>query len=328
MPATILESRRIKPQENPLMVLEIKKLEAPLGALVYGWQPGEVLSRVDQRSIREGLYKHQVLVFRGHKQPTDAELVRFAAHFGILIKGSEWFGDIDHLPEILRVNNLIDEDGVPEGTGASSSLEWHADYSYVATVGKESFLEAVELPVNNNPQTCFCSQSDAFERLPSAMKKMLRPLRAYHSITRQKSQKGDTPITADINGEYNVRDDFKAKRERNRQLGVNAPEIPEAEHPVVIRHPDTDREILYVSKGITRQILDLPKDESNALLKELAAHSTAADYVYSHQWLVGDMVVFDTLGTLHRRDAWDPTERRVMRQLSSLWTPPVESVVV
>jgi hypothetical protein len=33
------------------------------------------------------------------------------------------------------------------------------------------------------------------------------------------------------------------------------------------------------------------------------------------------MVVFDTLGTLHRRDAWDPTERRVMRQLSTLWDP-------
>ena len=68
----------------------------------------------------------------------------------------------------------------------------------------------------------------------------------------------------------------------------------------------------------------MPKDESDELLKELSAHSTKPDYVYAHEWQVGDMVMFDTLGTLHRRDAWDPSERRVMRQLSTLWTPPGE----
>ena len=68
----------------------------------------------------------------------------------------------------------------------------------------------------------------------------------------------------------------------------------------------------------------MPKDESDELLKELSTHSTNSDYVYAHDWQVGDMVMFDTLGTLHRRDAWDPSERRVMRQMSTLWTPPGE----
>lgn len=44
--------------------------------------------------------------------------------------------------------------------------------------------------------------------------------------------------------------------------------------------------------------------------------------VYAHDWQVGDLVMFDTLGTLHRRDAWDSSARRVMRQISTLWTPP------
>ncbi len=147
------------------MALHVKPLDAPLGALVFGWKPDAELSFDDEGVIRLGLARHQVLIFRGHAAPTDKQLVSFATRFGDLIKGSEWFGDIDPVAEILRVNNLVGADGAPEGTGASASLEWHADYSYVPTVGKESFLEAVEIPKQNPPQTCFVSMYAALETL-------------------------------------------------------------------------------------------------------------------------------------------------------------------
>ncbi|MBV1904518.1 MAG: TauD/TfdA family dioxygenase [Pseudomonadales bacterium] len=309
------------------MNLEIESLDAPLGALVYGWQPNKDLSAADKITIQQSLQKHQVLVLRGHQQPTDEQLVRFARHFGNLIKGSEWFGDLGAQPEILRVNNLVDKNGVPEGTGAATSLEWHSDYSYVPTVGKVSFLEAVEIPRNNPPQTCFCNQYDAFERLSEATKKLLRPLKALHSITGYKSSAIVNPMNGDESSSEEIRDGFKAKQARNRKKGISQPDIPAAEHPVILKHPDTGREILYVSKGITRRILGMPEDESSSLLKELAEHSTRPEYVYAHNWRAGDMVVFDTLGTLHRRDSWNPSERRIMRQLSSLWQPPTDSMV-
>jgi alpha-ketoglutarate-dependent taurine dioxygenase len=302
------------------MVLEVKRLDAPLGAVVNGWNPKAELSQADEGAIRRSLHEWQVLIFRGHAPPTDQELVRFARRFGNLIKGSEWFGDIDPVAEILRVNNLVDDDGVPRGTGESAALEWHADYSYVPTVGKESFLEAVELPLKDSPQTCFCSQYSALERLPRAMVEMLRPLYAYHSISGYTSR---ASRTTDAEDEF--RKGFQAKQERDRRSGVTRPPIPEAEHPVILRHPDNGREILYVNKAITRHIIGLPKDESDDLLEQLAIHSTQPEFVYAHDWEVGDMLMFDTLGTLHRRDAWSSSERRVMRQLSTLWTPPIRS---
>lgn len=305
------------------MALKVEVLDAPLGAIVYGWNPKTELSGADEAAIRQALQRHQVLVFRGHAQPTDKELVRFACRFGDLIKGSEWFGDIDPVAEILRVNNLVGDDGVPVGTGGSSSLEWHSDYSYVPHVGKESFLEAVEIPTKNPPQTCFANQYAAFASLPKAMVEMLRPLYAHHSISGYaKGGEMELQITGARQDSENFRESFKAKKERNARLGVERPPIPQAIHPVIMRHPDTGREILYVSKGITRSIIGMPEDESRALLEELAALSTRPENVYAHDWQVGDMVMFDTLGTLHRRDAWDPGERRVMRQLSTLWTPP------
>ncbi len=303
------------------MVLEVTPLDQPLGALVRGWEPKAALSRGDEGIIRDALRDYSVLVFRGHEQPTDEQLVAFAENFGDLVKGSEWFGDIAPVPEILRVNNLVDADGVAQGTGASDSLEWHSDYSYVDTVGKESFLNAVEIPALNPPKTYFCSQYDAFQRLSPGMADRLRGLRAHHSITNYAAGGRRTPREGE-----DFRDDFQAKRERNRRLGIARPDIPEAEHPVILRHPDTGREILYVSRGITRRIVGIPKDESDDLLKELAAHSTKPECVYAHEWQLGDMVVFDTLGTLHRRDAWDPAERRVMRQMSTLWRPSADGV--
>lgn len=305
------------------MTLTIEPMAEPLGAWVGGWQPQRELSAVEHAAILRGLRQYQVLVFRGHGQPTDVELSQFARGFGQLIKGSEWFGDIGDHAEILPVNNIKDKDGVPLGTGGAAALEWHTDYSYVSTVGKESFLEAVELP-ESAPQTCFCSQYVALETLPRATVNLLRSMTAFHSTrysARGKKQIGMTPSADNRYGPERAREDFLKKKARNARLGIKQPRIPEATHPVVLRHPDSGRELLYVNPGITQYIVDMPTDESAGLLQELFAHSTQEGGVYAHDWKVGDMVMFDTLGTLYRRDAWDPTEKRAMRQLSTLWNP-------
>ena len=249
----------------------------------------------------DALRRYRVLVFRGQPQPEDEELVRFVESFGEPIKGSEWFRNAGALPEILPVTNIRGSDGARLGVEGATDLEWHADYSYVSTPGKTSFLNAVELPAEP-PRTYFCDMYQAFETLEPELRDRLRGLRATHSI-------------ADYMAEPER--GFDAKVERDQALGVERPDIPEAEHPVVVRHPDTGHEILYVSRGITRRIVGMERAESSGLLKELHLHATRPEQVYGHDWQVGDLIMFDTLGTMHRRDSWDPTERRLMRQLST-----------
>ena len=303
------------------MNLEFTPLDQPLGAMVSGWEPESPLSADDQKAIRAALHTYIVLVFRGNPQPSDEALISFAGLFGDLVKGSEWFQDQDAKPEILRVNNIYDVDGIPQGTGGAEKLGWHADYSYVPRVGKESFLNAVELPANP-PRTSFCNQYRALETLPDKTVEKLRKLRAFHSITKyisgadsamdDKPEKPGSAVTRE------ARAGFLAKRERNRQLGIEKPDIPQAEHPLIMKHPDSGREILYISPRIIKAIIGLPKEESDALIKELADHSLREENIYHHDWQVGDTVMFDTLGSLHARESWDPAERRVMRQLSTM----------
>lgn len=284
------------------MDLHITAIEhAPLGAFITGWQPQVALDDEQRAAIVAALHRHRVLVFRGQRQPTDEELVRFVESFGEPIRGSEWFRNAGALPEILPVTNIRGRDGTRLGVEGASDLEWHADYSYVATPAKTSFLNAVELPPEP-PKTYFTDMYRAFAMLEADLQDRLRGLRATHSIAAYMAE----PERG-----------FADKVQRDTALGVERPAIPEAEHPVVVCHPDTGEELLYVSRGITRRIVGMERAESSALLKRLHLHATRPEQVYGHDWEVGDLVMFDTLGTMHRRDSWDPTQRRLMRQLST-----------
>jgi alpha-ketoglutarate-dependent taurine dioxygenase len=298
------------------MQLDVQKLDQPVGAIIGGWDPAESLGEQQRAEIRDLLRAHLVLVFRGNRQPEDRELIDFAQNFGDLVIGSEWFQDSGDHPEILPINNLVDDEGVPQGTAGSEALGWHADYSYVPTVGKESFLNAIELP-EASPRTYFCSQYRALDTLPKEMIKKLRTLRAYHSITDFVSDAEDGTRGYGRRTMKQTQSDFLKKREHNRELGIERPRIPTAEHPVIMRHPESGREILYISPFISKYIVGMPRDESDELLTELCEHSTKPENVYAHTWQTGDMVMFDTLGCLHRRDSWDPAQRRVMHQLST-----------
>ena len=288
------------------MEIEIRGSCEPFGAFVTGWCPDEDLAANDFEKIRAGLQEHLVLVFRGHPAPTNAELVRFAQHFGDLVKGTEWFGDIVEFPEILPITNRVGDDGIAKGTGGAAEFPWHADYSYVPRPGKESFLDAVELP-DDPPRTCFCSQYIALETLPKALVEALRERSAFHSIAEYEPEDGPEIMAG-----------MSEKRDRDARLGIERPDYPEAVHPVIFSHPESGRESLYVSPGITRHIVGMPRNESDALLAELNEHSTCSDNVYAHEWQVGDLVVFDTVGAMHRRDGWTTGEPRFMRQLSSM----------
>ncbi len=111
------------------MRLEVRPLCEPVGAIATGWNPDEELAPENREAILRALRQYLVLVSRGHAQPDDVALVRFAQGFGELVKGSEWFGDLVEFPEILPITNIVGEDGVPRGTGGSIDFAWHADYS-------------------------------------------------------------------------------------------------------------------------------------------------------------------------------------------------------
>ena len=77
-------------------------------------------------------------------------------------------------------------------------------------------------------------------------------------------------------------------------------------------HPETGRKCLFLGRRRNSCILGLPLAESEALLDELWAHATRAEFTFCQQWQVGDVLIWDNRCTLHRRDSFDPNARRLM----------------
>ncbi len=285
------------------MTLQINPFaDRPFGALVTGWEPADKLTDATVTQLKQALNQHSVLLLRGQAQATDANLVDMVHAFGEPIMGSPWFANAGKYPEILPVTNIKDDDGLVIGADGAGSLEWHCDYSHSPTPAQISFLNAVELP-DNPPSTYFASMYHAFDTIPPELQEELRGLSSLHSVTDYM---------------HAPERDVLERVQRNRAQGLEGPEIPEAVHPIILKHPETGRELVYVSRGATKQVLGYDKQKSSALLKQLHVHATDPANVYAHSWQVGDLVIFDALGMLHRRDEWDPEERRYMRQMSTI----------
>jgi taurine dioxygenase len=89
---------------------------------------------------------------------------------------------------------------------------------------------------------------------------------------------------------------------------------PGAVHPLVCTHPDTGRQMLYLGRRRNAYLVGLELSESEALLDELWGYVEHPEFAWEHAWRVGDLVMWDNRCTMHRRDPFDDTSRRVMHR--------------
>jgi taurine dioxygenase len=87
-----------------------------------------------------------------------------------------------------------------------------------------------------------------------------------------------------------------------------------AHHPLIRTEPLSGRKALFLGRRPNAYVLDMDVDESEALLDALWAHATQPRFTLCHRWKVGDLLMWNNLSVLHRRDPFDPKTRRVMHR--------------
>ena len=276
--------------------IDLRRLHEGFGAELLGVDPGGELPDAAFERIREALRAHHLLLFRGAARANE-RLVGLARRFGDVVsfyaEGTE-----PGFPEILRVSN-VEERGRPIGIAGSMEIPWHSDYANLPRPAKESFLEAVEVPASGRPATSFVDMYAAWETLPEALRARLHGREALH---RPKA-------------EYDLADATSAATQAQR----NSIQTP---HPIAIRHPESGRAALFVSPIETTEIVGASDAESREVFGRVFEHVLRPENVYRHRWAPGDLLVFDTLGTMHHREAFAESERRFMKQLSTQCQAP------
>jgi len=271
--------------------MRVQPTGAALGAEVHGVDP-RALDGVAFDAIHRAWLDHQVLLFR-NLELTDEDLVALSRRFGDLDEapvqetGRRF---VEGHPEIYVISNVV-QDGIAIGSLGSGEAVWHTDMSYLAHPPKASALYALEVPPQGG-DTSFCSMYAAWDELPGGLRDRLGGLRVKHDATYNSGgyvREGLTPSD-------------------------DPPTSPGTFHSLVYVHPETGRRALYLGRRRNAYIEGLSLDDSNALLDEIWAASTRESLTWRHQWRVGDLVIWDNRCTMHRRDAFDPAERRVMHR--------------
>jgi taurine dioxygenase len=274
-----------------------------LGARVTGVDLERPLSDADFEGVVRALADHGVLCFPG--QPIEAAALRaFSSHFGGLQAMSS--GNKDRcepgFPEVSILSNVI-ENGRPIGI-PDAGQDWHTDMTYNRVMGYVNVLVAKKVPVRDGKvlgATEFTDTQAAYEDLPADVKARLAGATAthdwnkFHELMRSKGSQRPALTQAQ-------------RRER-----------PPVSHPVFLTHPINGRKIIYVNPGFTVSIDGLAPAESADMLDFLFAHVLQPPYRYSHQWAVGDVLVWDHLRTWHCAIGdYTASEHRLMKRCQVL----------
>jgi len=266
------------------MALSVERLSPAIGARVSGVDLRGGLDDTTMAGIRDAWLKNFVIVVPGQDLSGDDQ-----------IAFTEWFGPrqevrtvkvVDEGPQnfMYVANKKVDGmDGVlPDG-----EMQFHTDQCYYETPSRATILFALEIPAEGG-NTKFANAYRAYESLDGAMKARLQGLKAL-----------------------NVYDYDANATVKTNESSTDAPRYA---HPVVIRHPETGREVLYINRLMTDYIVGMDRAESDALLEDLFQVLEDPAHYYEHVWTPGDLVMWDNMCTLHARTWFDPSQSRVLRR--------------
>jgi alpha-ketoglutarate-dependent 2,4-dichlorophenoxyacetate dioxygenase len=261
------------------------------------------LSSDEVVGIERGMDQYAVLTFPD--QPlTDEQQVVFSQNFGELeiTLAGQMAKPEDRRFQQLELGDISNFNGADttrlrarddkRRMYALANRLWHSDASFRAIGAGYTLLHARIVP-NRGADTQFADMRAAYDALSRSEKAEVEDLVCEHSIVFSREQIGF--------GDYNPGHEEHLKP------------VP---HRLVITHPTTGRKSLYLSSHIGG-IVGWPVPEARAFIRDLTEHATQPQFVYSHKWRVGDMVMWDNRTVMHRATRFrDLEEVRDLRRTS------------
>jgi taurine dioxygenase len=273
------------------MSITVTPTGGALGAEIGGVDLRRI-SDADFAAVYRAWLDHCVLLIRD-QQLIDDDLIAFSKRFGeldwapIQENGRRF---VDGHPEIYVVSNVI-ENGVAIGSLGAGEAVWHTDMSYLDDPPKASMLYAIEVPPSGG-NTGFTNMYRAYDVLPETLRSRISGLRVKHDGTYNSGgyvRQGVTPT-----------DDPR--------------ESPGTYHPIVCTHPESGRKCLYLGRRRNAYLEGMELADSEALLDQVWEYATRDELTWYNHWRVGDLVLWDNRCTMHRRDPFDASSRRIMHR--------------
>jgi taurine dioxygenase len=254
----------------------VRLRELTVGVEVLDVDPREPLDDITVEQLRAAYREHHLLLFRGQQLSGERQ-----------VEVLSWFGPVlaEKMGAFGYVSNVIEGAVVPEG-----GLSFHSDFAFTPDPLEGISLHAIAVPASGAP-TRFADAVRVVDRLPADLRVRLEGARILNVF------------------------DFGAPADGRMRVADLAPGSPSCVHDAIGRHRITGEPVVLAGEMHTDCVLGMGPDESEALLDELFAHLYASTNVYEHQWVVGDLVVWDNLALQHGRPAFPHDEERTLQRV-------------
>jgi alpha-ketoglutarate-dependent taurine dioxygenase len=281
-----------------MSLLTITKLNQSVGAEVSGLDPAHLAADDPVgEAILDALEDNGVLLFRGLHLDPEAQ-VAFCHRFGAIDYSSD-----GHHPVAGIYPVTLDTSKNSSAAYLKATFDWHIDGC--TPTGDECPQKATVLSAKQvaerGGETEFASSYAAYDALSEDEKDRFGALRVVHSL--EASQRRVTP-------------------EPTPELLARWRSRPTHQHPLVWTHR-TGRKSLVLGASAD-YVVGMDLEEGRALLAELLDRATVRDKVYSHSWSVGDTVIWDNRGVLHRAAPYAPDSKREMLRTTVLGDEPIQ----
>lgn len=279
------------------MALDVRPLHPTFGAELTGIDLRRDTDGASVAGLVRAMDEFAVCVVRHTLPLSDEEHIAFSRRLGpvearpVLTVAASGENRIPHY-EIIDQSNLDETGGIYADDDRRLAFKranrlWHTDMSFHPIRATYSLLSAHALPPGGGPPTEFTDMRAVYDALPADMKTRIGGLAAEHSYWYSRVAGGGPPATAE-----------------------EIASRPPAQHALV--HERGGRKALYIASHASH-VIGWPEDEGRALLEELMDFATRPQFVYAHEWRVGDMLIWDNLATMHRARPFD--DRRQVRDV-------------
>lgn len=250
-----------------------------------------LVSGAASAEIADIVQKRGVVLIRGLRMDDDQQLA-FTNTLGPLL--SEKSGEVykvtydpKHSPQLYIYT--------------TGNFFWHIDRTDSDIPPFITMLNAKQLPAGGGGDTEFANTYAAYEALPEEDKRLIERLRVIHRVA------DSFRFVPDLSEE---------------QIAAFATHEPKS-HPLVWRHHNGRRSLILSTSG--REVEGMDEAEGEALLQRLMDFATQPQFVYRHQWQLGDIVMWDNTGTMHKALPYAQDSGRLLHRTTVLGEEPFDT---
>ena len=280
---------------------DVRPLDGEVGAEIIGLDLDREIDASTAKALNDVWLESAILLFRGIGTSNERHLA-LSKVFGELEVHPVESIRLEGTPEIIWLAQKKDErdqmtfffDGEP----IVGRIPFHTDMIYTPTPNRGAMLRMVEKPAVGG-ETGWIDTAAAYDALDDETKAAIEGLEArYLFVTNLEEMR--------FGKQWEIRlGDFG---------NVDYPVFPDVAHPIVWTHPVSGRKSLCLSPVQLIDMVGMPREEGDPILQALVDHTLSGRFTYTHEWEVGDMMLWDNWRTMHTAYGVPPGYDRVVHR--------------